>query len=327
MPLPCRKRDPVTTVSAASTALSVSAVAKRFGKTWALKGVDLDISPGEIVALLGPNGAGKTTLISILAGILRPDGGIITRPPSMAHVGYASQEIAIYTPLTVRQNLDYFAGLGRRAPDARYATRICASLSLHELMDKPAYSLSIGQQRRVHVAASLVSRPDLILLDEPTAGVDVDSRAEILRLVAELSHYEGRAVVYSTHYLDELSSLDARIVVLSDGSIVKNQDSRLLIAEAAQADIRMTVSGDTTATPWPDSCRIEGGEVRRLSSNPADDLQVLLGLCRQHAITVTRIDVRPPALTEIIAAWLANARSDQQSGLGSSASIVPSGMT
>jgi ABC-2 type transport system ATP-binding protein len=211
-----------------SHALSLHAIVKRYGSRTALDGVDLAVAPGQIVALLGPNGAGKTTLVSIAAGLLSPDAGTVSvtgRP------GLAPQEIGIYPSLTVRENLWAFAEACRAS--RKRAERLLEPFVLSALADRRAGQLSGGEQRRLHAAIALVDRPRVVLLDEPTAGADTQTRGAILDAVRGFAA-DGTAIVYTTHYLPEVEALDADVALLEAGRIIAlGSVSELVEAHAA----------------------------------------------------------------------------------------------
>ena len=187
----------------------------------ALAGVDLSIPPGCAFGLLGPNGAGKTTLLSVLTGVLRADRGTIhSDGPTLARggIGYAPQELAFYPGLSVRENLDLFMVLtvGADATSRDEACRV-ADLSTH--LDKPAGQLSGGLKRRLNFAIGLLGRPRLLILDEPTAGVDPQSRNFLLDAVRRLRD-SGVTVLYSTHYMEEIERLCDRVAILDAGRVI-----------------------------------------------------------------------------------------------------------
>jgi len=210
--------------------LTVEDLRKSFGSTTALAGVDLEVAAGEVVALIGQNGAGKTTLISIVAALLRPDSGRVRidgidpgAQPRRARrrLGLAPQETGLYPVLSARENLRFLgslAGLGKAELEQR-VEEVAAAFALTSLLDRQAQILSGGQRKRLHVAMALMHRPSLLLLDEPTAGVDVEARVQLLATVRGLAA-EGSAVLYSTHYLAEVGDLDASVAVLDGGRIV-----------------------------------------------------------------------------------------------------------
>ena len=210
--------------------LHVRGLAKAYGPHAVLRGVDLDVERGQVLGLVGANGAGKTTLISIVAGLRRPDAGTVTvagidavthRAAAARHLGLAPQELGLYPTLTARANLRTFAelaGLRPRAARAR-ADEVAALLGLADCLSQRADTLSGGQKRRLHTGMAVLHRPDLLFLDEPTVGADVQSRAAILDVVRAMAA-AGTAVVYTTHYLPELEQLEADVAVLDGGRIV-----------------------------------------------------------------------------------------------------------
>jgi ABC-2 type transport system ATP-binding protein len=187
----------------------------------------LDVPAGEVFGLLGPNGAGKSTTIAMATGLLTPDSGAVdilglgapTDPKVRAHLGLAPQEITLYGELTARENLMFFAHLyGVR--DAR--RRVDALLAQVELDGRANDRISIfsgGMKRRLNLAAALVHDPAVVLLDEPTAGVDPQSRARILELVRGLAR-EGKAVVYTTHYMEEAARVCDRVGIVDHGRML-----------------------------------------------------------------------------------------------------------
>ncbi len=234
--------------------LRAEGLEKRYGDVEALRGADLTVAAGEIVALLGRNGAGKTTMLSIVAGLLEPDAGsvdvdgvdVLDQSAAAADlIGIAPQETGIYRVLTVRENLEFFgemAGLSRAARRAR-ATEVAAQLGLERLLDRRATDLSGGEARRLHTACALVHTPPLLLLDEPTVGADVSTRNQLIDAVRALAD-RGAAVVYTTHYLPEVEALEADIVVIDDGRVLARGTREELIAEHGRAGIDLEVSDE-----------------------------------------------------------------------------------
>lgn len=210
-----------------AVALRIRDVAKSYGAHRALDSVSLDIAPGEILALLGPNGAGKSTLVTIVAGLLGPDAGrvevcgldvVTQRRPALARLGLAPQDLAIYPRLTVRENIEFFAVLAglTGATKAARCAEAAESLDLGNLLGRRAAHLSGGEKRRLHTALAVVHRPPLLLLDEPTAGVDTQTRLRLLEFVRALAA-EGTAICYTTHYLTEVETLGASVAVIQGG--------------------------------------------------------------------------------------------------------------
>lgn len=200
---------------------------KRFGDRQALAGVSLELRPAEVVGLLGPNGAGKSTLVRLLLGLERPDAGALEvdgappRPGWLRRVGVAPQELALYEELTGQENLELFGRLqGLRGQDL--LARLAATLEVVGLTERAGTRVagwSGGQKRRLNLAAALVHGPDLVVLDEPTTGVDVASRAAILDEVRRRAG-AGAAVLLATHHLEEAARVCDRAVVLAAGRVV-----------------------------------------------------------------------------------------------------------
>jgi len=234
--------------------LDVSDVRKAYGDVQALGGVDLAVERGEIVALLGRNGAGKSTLLSIIAGLLRPDAGTVRiegidlgREPGKAsrQMGIAPQDTGIYPPLTVEENLRFFgelSGLKGSEASAR-AVEVADTLGLSALLARKASKLSGGEARRLHTACALVHTPGLLLLDEPTVGADVSTRAQLIAAVRALAD-DGAAVVYTTHYLAEVSELDADVVIIDKGLVLAEGSIDELVERHELKGLRVEFDGE-----------------------------------------------------------------------------------
>jgi ABC-2 type transport system ATP-binding protein len=202
----------------------------RFGDRWALDGLSFSVAGGEVVGLLGPNGAGKTTTLSVLATLLRPDAGRATiaghatdREPAAVRraIGVVPQTLAVYPTLTAWENVLFFArllGLRRHAARAA-AARALELVGLEERRDDIVATFSGGMQRRLNLACGLVQRPPVLLLDEPTAGVDPQSRQRIMTTVRAQAS-TGTAVLYSTHYIEEAERLCDRVVLVDHGRVI-----------------------------------------------------------------------------------------------------------
>jgi ABC-2 type transport system ATP-binding protein len=187
---------------------------KRYGEREALRGVDLTAEAGELVAVIGPNGAGKTTLLSILAGIARPDAGRVRAPEG--GVGWVPQQAALYRRLTVEENLLLFARLeGHEDPDAS-TVEMLELTGLVERRKEIVARLSGGNQQRINIAIGLLSRPQALLLDEPSVGLDPRQRARLWEFVSGLAE-GGTTVIFSTHDIQEAERYAGRVLVLADG--------------------------------------------------------------------------------------------------------------
>ena len=240
-----RRLPPVT------AAIQVNSVSKRYGALVALDHVDLVINEGEFFGLLGPNGAGKTTLISIIAGLVRASSG---RVAIMGHdvvddfraarlsVGVVPQELAFDPFFTVRETLAFQSGyFGLRGNDA-WIDEVLENLGLTTKADTNTRALSGGMKRRLLVAQALVHKPPVIVLDEPTAGVDVELRQTLWDFIRRLNG-EGHTIVLTTHYLEEAQALCGRIAMLKGGRVVALDTTRALLARFAGLQLTMRPAG------------------------------------------------------------------------------------
>jgi ABC-2 type transport system ATP-binding protein len=232
--------------------LKINGLQKAYGSRSVLQGLSLHIPPGEIYGLLGPNGAGKTTTINILCNLLKADGGTIEIngwPVSEATkrwIGVAPQENLIYRSLTCAENLDFFARIyGLSNADRRERVQRClADVGLADRAHSTADTLSGGMQRRLSMAIALIHQPKLVVLDEPTTGLDIEARYEIWDLIRQLQQ-QGMTVLLTTHLLDEAERLCQRIGILKQGQIA---------AEGTLADLRQRITAAeilTIQTPVP----------------------------------------------------------------------------
>ncbi|WP_433215565.1 ABC transporter ATP-binding protein [Microtetraspora malaysiensis] len=265
---------------------------KGYGRRRALDGFDLAVAAGEIVGLIGHNGAGKTTFVEIVSGLVRPDAGRLRvggRDALRAGralrrlLGVAPQEFALYNRVTARENLRLFAGLaglrGRRR-DAEIA-RVLDELQLAALADRPVGVLSGGQRRRVQAATAMVGSPRLLLLDEPTAGADPETRSALLAAVKARAE-AGTAVLYTTHYLPELVDLDATVALARAGRV---------IARGTQQELTRGLPGELKVA-FADPAE---PELRLPTTDPGADLAALLASGR----TPASVDVRRPSLDDL----------------------------
>ena len=233
-------------------AIEVRQVRKRYRSVQALDGVDLEVAPGEFFALLGPNGAGKTTLISILAGLARADSGtarvmghdvVADYREARRALGVVPQELVFDPFFTVRETLRFQSGyFGLRRNDA-WVDEVIERLDLTSKAGANMRSLSGGMKRRVLVAQALVHRPPVIILDEPTAGVDVELRQGLWEFVRQLNT-AGHTIVLTTHYLEEAETLCSRVAMLTQGRVVALDTTRNLLAGVSGIRLRLRLVPD-----------------------------------------------------------------------------------
>ncbi len=272
-----------------SSTLVVTGLAKSFGDLEAVVDLSFEVAPGETFGLLGPNGAGKTTTISMICGLLRPDAGSVSvegvaiTPGSTAGrelIGYVPQQLALYPDISGRDNLTFFGRLyGLRGEEAK--RRIDDVLDVVGLRDRAGDKVqeySGGMQRRLNIAAGMLHRPRLLILDEPTVGIDPQSRNAILEAVATLGE-QGMSVLYTTHYMEEAERLCRRVGIIDHGRLLALGTRRELVALVDQHDqIAITVAGDSA------------GAVRALEADPhvisaiaADDQRLTCTVARASA--------------------------------------------
>jgi ABC-type multidrug transport system ATPase subunit len=237
---------PATGPRSHAQVLSVTELCKAYGTTVALKDVELSIDEGEVLGLLGPNGAGKTTTIACIAGLTRPDCGTVSicgvdalrcGETARRHLGLATQRNGLYGPLTVEDNLRFFAAVAG-ATGKRLANDIRTTIMQFELAalcKRVVDTLSPGEQRLVHIAGAVIGAPRLVLLDEATAYLDVNARQLVYRAVNDLA-LRGRAILYSSHHLDEIEMLCTRAVIMHRGAVIAQGGVRHLIRRFAAGD-------------------------------------------------------------------------------------------
>jgi ABC-2 type transport system ATP-binding protein len=199
--------------------LSARAVAKRYGEREALRGVDLQAGAGELVAVIGPNGAGKTTLLSILAGAQRPSAGTVSGPGGSPRVGWVPQQPALYSRLSVAENLELFARLERVSDPRETVRAMLAQTGLAERAGERVQRLSGGNRQRVNIAVGLLADPAVLVLDEPSSSLDPRQRERLWRFILGLCE-RGRCVVFSTHNVAEAERYAGRVLVLADGELL-----------------------------------------------------------------------------------------------------------
>jgi ABC-2 type transport system ATP-binding protein len=208
---------------------------KRFGDREALRRVSFQAHRGELLAVIGPNGAGKTTLLSILAGIRRPDAGSVSRPPG--DIGWVPQQAALYRRLTVGENLRLFARLEEVPQVDAAVDEMLEQTALAERRDDQVATLSGGNQQRINIAIGLLAKPAVMLLDEPSAGLDPRQRERLWEFVLGLAG-GGTTVIFSTHNIAEAERYGQRLLVLADGEAVFDGTAAELHATAPEAEGR-----------------------------------------------------------------------------------------
>jgi ABC-2 type transport system ATP-binding protein len=286
-------------------AIEIRDVHKRFGDLHALSGIDLEIPQGEFFGLLGPNGAGKTTLISILAGLVRADHG---SAGVMGHdvrtdyrkarrsLGVVPQELVFDPFFTVRETLRIQSGYFGIRDNRAWIDEVMHHLDLTAKADVNMRALSGGMKRRVLVAQALVHKPPVIVLDEPTAGVDVELRQALWRFIRRLNR-DGHTIVLTTHYLEEAESLCSRIAMLKQGRVVALDSTSNLLKSVHHLLLRLRLAGQL-----PGELRhlehgsAEGAYVLRLRSY--DDVEQALSCIRRAGTRIEEMELVQPDLED-----------------------------
>ena len=288
-------------------AIQVSQVTKRYGQLLALDQIDLEIRQGEFFGLLGPNGAGKTTLISSIAGLVKPDGGRIT---VMGHdvqsdyrnsrrlLGVVPQEIVFDPFFTVRETLQFQSGYyGIRKNDA-WIDEILANLDLDAKADANMRSLSGGMKRRVLVAQALVHRPPVIVLDEPTAGVDVELRQTLWKFIRRLNE-DGHTIVLTTHYLEEAESQCGRLAMLKGGRLIALDSTSALLRRFSTHLLRLRLRpGDVLPERIAQHARQDGTQWQ-LQCEHIEEVENVLAELRAAGCVIEDMEIGKPDLEDV----------------------------
>ena len=259
-----------------SAIVNIQGLAKTYASGHvALNHVNLSIAKGEIFALLGPNGAGKTTLISIICGIVTPSEGSVTIDgadiirdyrTARTRIGLVPQELHTDSFETVLTTVRFSRGLFGRAPNAGYIERILRDLSLWDKRDTKIQELSGGMKRRVMIAKALSHEPEVLFLDEPTAGVDVELRRDMWALVRRLRD-TGVTIILTTHYIEEAEEMADRVGIISKGELILVEDKAALMTKLGRKTLTLTLAEPLKAVPsslsaWPLALHDQGYALR-----------------------------------------------------------------
>ena len=297
--------------------IEINGLLKKYGERFAVNVVSFDVQEGEIFGLLGPNGAGKTTTISILATLLPPDGGQATiggydlvREPSQIKplIGFVPQELALYPTLSAWDNLAFFGRIyGLRGTALK--ERICAVLDLVGLRDRAGdavHTFSGGMKRRLNIAAGLIHEPRILFLDEPTVGVDPQSRNFIFEHVERLKA-EGMTILYTTHYMEEAERLCDRVAIMNEGRILALDTTKALIGLLGGGVIHVGLASDANeplfllirALPHVQAISAQGSRLKIETSEASPALLELIQLCNAHDLPILSLEVLEPNLESV----------------------------
>ena len=288
-------------------AVYVDNIRKRFGDLTALDGVSLSVPRGGFFGLLGPNGAGKTTLIGILGGLVKSDTGTakilgfdVARDPleARARIGIVPQEIAYDAFFTVGEALQFQSAYYGVRDNQAWLDELLSRLHLTDKRHTNTRKLSGGMKRRLMIAQALVHRPPVIVLDEPTAGVDIDLRLALWRFIRELNR-AGHTIILTTHYLEEAEELCDEIALMREGKIAAmEKTARLLAVFHEGARLRLKVDGGLDAIAHANPVKMDDGSVSVRLRDYAD-MEPLLANLRQSGAVIRELEVSPPALEDV----------------------------
>jgi ABC-2 type transport system ATP-binding protein len=293
--------------------LSVAGVSKTYASgSRALEPVDLDIRKGEIFALLGPNGAGKTTLISIICGIVTPSSGTVT---VMGHdaikefrtarrlIGLVPQELSVDMFETVMATVRFSRRLFGRSGHDDYVEQVLKDLSLWEKRDSKIMELSGGMKRRVLIAKALSHEPDILFLDEPTAGVDVSLRRDMWKLIARLRD-KGTTIILTTHYIEEAEEMADRVGVIDKGRLVLVEEKKALMQKLGKRQMLISLKEPMAALPkaladWPLAIENEGKSLHYTFEAEDEHIPELLAKLGEAGVAYTDLETHKSSLEDI----------------------------
>jgi ABC-2 type transport system ATP-binding protein len=298
-------------------AVEIRQACKRFGSVQALEGVTLEVAEGEFFALLGPNGAGKTTLISALAGLVQADSGElrvmghdVVRDYEQARrrLGIVPQEIVFDPFFSVRETLELQSGYFGLRHNGAWIDELLERLALGAKAEANMRSLSGGMKRRVLVAQALVHRPPVIVLDEPTAGVDVELRHTLWQFVRELNE-AGHTIVLTTHYLEEAQNLCSRIAMMKAGRIVALDSTRQLLAGFSERVLRVKLEAGELPAELAEQATRDAAGWHRIPVSGAAQVEVSLARLRESGVLISHLEVAEPELEEVFVKIMAHAEA------------------
>jgi ABC-2 type transport system ATP-binding protein len=299
------------------TAIQVQNLQKHFADFIAVKGVNFEVEQGEIFSLLGPNGAGKSTTISMLSCLLQPTAGdacvmghsIVKEPQAVKSViGVVPQDIALYGDLSARENLTFWGrmyGLSGREL-AQRVDEVLEIIGLVERQKDRVDKFSGGMKRRVNIGAALMHKPAVIIMDEPTVGIDPQSRRHILDNIKELNA-RGMTVLYTTHYMEEAQELSDHIAIMDQGKIIAcgtHTELVKIVGELDRIDLAINTEGEQVLTAWqatPGVQRVlkEDGHLTVLAEDSNQVLPHLFESAAQAGVRVTSVDIQEPNLEAV----------------------------
>ncbi len=298
-------------------AIQVQNLKKHYGEFTAVNGVTFEVEQGEIFSLLGPNGAGKSTTISMLSCLLQPTAGdacvmghsVVKEAQAVkSMIGVVPQDIALYGDLSARENLTFWGRMyGLAGKDlARRVDEVLEIIGLVERQKDRVDKFSGGMKRRVNIGAALMHKPAVIIMDEPTVGIDPQSRRHILDNIKELNGH-GMTVLYTTHYMEEAQELSSHIAIMDQGEIIacgSHTELVKIVGELDRIDLAINAEGDKVITAWestPGVHRVfrEDGHLTVLAEDSNQILPHLFESATQAGVRITSVDIQEPNLEAV----------------------------
>jgi len=289
-------------------AIKINGIHKNFGSLHALKGIDLTIEQGEFFALLGPNGAGKSTLISILAGLIKPSSGDISvmgfdvvnqYQQARQLLGVVPQELVFDPFFNVREMLRFQAGYFGRGPENdAWVDEILEGLGLADKANTNMRKLSGGMKRRALIAQALAHKPAVIVLDEPTAGVDVELRQMLWQFIKKLN-IEGHTIILTTHYLEEAEALCSRVGMMKQGEIVALDSTANLLNKFAGKKLRLTLGGVALPASLQSLLRSQDNGIFTFALSDMEQIEFVLSALRAANIKVLDMHLSEADLEDV----------------------------
>ncbi|MBN1135114.1 MAG: ABC transporter ATP-binding protein [Anaerolineae bacterium] len=305
-------------------AIQVQDLHKRFGDIQAVQGISFEVQAGQIFSLLGPNGAGKSTTISILSCLLQPTSGdalvmghsVLREPMAVkAAIGVVPQEIALYEDLSARENLDFWGKMYgiRGAALQQRVDQVLDTIGLADRQKGRVGKFSGGMKRRLNIGIALLHRPQVIIMDEPTVGIDPQTRRNILDSVKELNR-QGMTVLYTTHYMEEAQELSDEIAIMDQGRIIAqgtHQELVKIVGELDRVDLTLNAPAERVIDAWQKTEGVhkvtaeaasgaeDGGAVTLLVDDSNLALPRLLESATQVGVRVTSVEIQEPNLEAV----------------------------
>lgn len=302
-----------------AAAIEISGITKRFGEFEALRGVDLRIEQGEFFALLGPNGAGKSTLINLLAGLLQPTSGSIR---IMGHdvqtdyqrarsaLGVVPQELVFDPFFNVREMLRFQAGYFGRGPENdAWVDEVIEGLGLTDKAHTNMRKLSGGMKRRALIAQALAHKPPVIVLDEPTAGVDVELRQMLWAFIQKLNQ-QGHTIILTTHYLEEAETLCERVAMMKQGKIVALDTTRDLLKSHAAKQLSLRLVG-ALPTQLQSLLKQQNGDEVVLALSELSQVEMVLSVLREANVAIQDMQLQEADLEDVFLSLVGNQKGAQ----------------